>query len=318
MLTAFLNAIDIGNMNQPPAYVNVPPLFVAGVDATDAAYINLRAATDGQARVARDFVEALWVRYHNDADANFETGIRQTFAQRFWEMALTCALRDRGLRVTCPKPGPDNLVVLNQRRVWIEAVCPTPGAPAYGDRVPDQEFNASNMHEVPERQLILRLRGAIRNKYHDQRPKYMDGGLIAADDSYVVAVNGCQLPSAIADTDPPRIVKAVLPIGPPQDVIDRATCKLVESSYAYRRSVTKTNKEEVATDIFLDPAYSGLSAVIYSRLDAGNPPHVLGDDFVLVHNPCATNPLPEGFLKVGREFRAEVHENHFSLRKTRW
>ena len=84
----------------------------------------------------REFVETLWQKYCRYADPQFRREIRTSFNERFWEMSLTCALLDCGLDVSCPKPGPDNLVTHQGIKVWIEAICPGPGAPGMPDSVP--------------------------------------------------------------------------------------------------------------------------------------------------------------------------------------
>ena len=56
------------------------------------------------------------------------------------------------------------------------------------------------------------------------------------------------------------------------------------------------------TDVFLNPQYSGISALISSAADVYNHPAGLGEDFHFIHNALASNPLPKGWLPLGKEY----------------
>ncbi len=66
-------------------------------------------------------------------------------------MYLTCALMEeagqRGYSLRCPKPGPDILLEVNRKRIWIEAVMAT------ADR------------EIAEEKTILRYAQCILEKH---------------------------------------------------------------------------------------------------------------------------------------------------------
>ena len=47
-------------------------------------------------------------------------------------------------------------------------------------------------------------------------------------------------------------------------------------------------------------------------------PDNMGEDFVLIHNPLATNRLPYGFLKVGREYIPYEDNEEYTLKVTNW
>ncbi|HEX9870723.1 MAG TPA: hypothetical protein VGC99_19435, partial [Candidatus Tectomicrobia bacterium] len=77
---------------------------------------------------------------------------------------------------------------------------------------------------------------------------------------------------------------------------------------SFRDSIEKKSGEIVSTNVFLDPEYASMSAVLYSSVDALNRPKVLGSDFILVHNPLARNPLPLGFFAFGVEYWKDNNE----------
>ncbi len=59
---------------------------------------------------------------------------------------------------------------------------------------------------------------------------------------------------------------------------------------------------------FDNPEHSGISAVIYVETDIINSPIVpeeMGDNFTIVLNPHAKNPLPEELLTFGNRWRKE-------------
>jgi hypothetical protein len=274
-------------------------IFQSDISASDLAYINIRNADSPPARLARDFTKELWETYEPYADKNFLQEIGTAFHERFWEMYLTCTLLEIGLSAECPKPGPDVLIKLDNKKIWIEATAPTSGALHNPDRVPDYQFGAA--YEVPEEKLILRIRNAIQEKYQTKYFEYRKD-ILKEDDVYMVAINCWQLPNAKSDRFPPIITRAVFPIGPLQVFLDKKTGDVVDTKYAYRPSIVRSSGTEIKTDIFLDTKFKYLSSVLYSCIDAGNPTKQLGDDFIVVHNPLAINPMPHKLLGRGREY----------------
>lgn len=82
---------------------------------------------------------------------------------------------------------------------------------------------------------------------------------------------------------------------------------LTGTSYKYQEKVIKASGTEIETTFFLNPEYSGISAVIYSCVDVFNYPTEISKAFLLFHNPLATSPLPLGFLKKGYEYWVDEH-----------
>ena len=70
---------------------------------------------------------------------------------------------------------------------------------------------------------------------------------------------------------------------------------------------------QVDTNIFLKPEYKHVSAVMFSNIDVANPTTVMGNDFIIVHNPLALRQLPDDIPKIGREYRAQVSEDTVTL-----
>ena len=287
-----------------------PPLFSPG-DADDRAYCNVRDEVTEHARICKQFSQQLWDRYHPYADDHFLAEIRKDFNARFWEMYLTCTLLDNGPKlgyvVSCSKPGPDALVEHEGQRLWIEATVATDGDPTKPDSaVEDHSGN------VPDEKILFRYANAIDTK-HKKYLLYRDNGIIGKSDTYVIAINGYPLSYRWAEPEIPRILKALFPIGPLEMLIDRKTKMALGTRYQYRPAVKKISGSPVSTEIFLDQQYCGISAILYSCASGYGSSSPLGTDFILVHNPQASQPLPPGFLPCGREYRATAVKEGYEV-----
>ena len=90
---------------------------------------------------------------------------------------------------------------------------------------------------------------------------------------------------------------------------------MVGGGFHHQASISKSNGSEIATDIFLDEKYQGISAILYSCVDLCNRPDKLGQDYIFIHNPFAKNPVKEGLLGVGREATVSIDsEVDYSIR----
>jgi len=297
------------------------PLFSCG-KAEDPAYLNLRNIATPEARAGKEFAERLWAQYHPFADTHFLTEIRRDFHARFWEMYLTCALLQHGQQhsysVCCPKPkktgGPDILVEHGNHRIWIEAVVATDGDATKADSVTKPEL--AQGYTVPDEKMVLRYTTAIYEK-HKKYLEYRSKGIVAADDSYVIAVNGSPLSYRWAQPEIPRILEAVFPIGPIEVTLDRKTAKIVEVGHQFRPIVYKNTGGEVSTEFFVNNQYCGISAILHSYANAymtvlpfaeglvdQQNADQLGIDFLVVHNPTALRPVPHALIAATREYWA--------------
>jgi len=295
----------------------LPALFTPG-DAEDKAYINLRDLADEPHAVAgRAFCERLWRTFHADADPHFLTEIRRDFHARFWEMYLTCALRQRaakrGCQVTCPKSSkgsPDVLLEFEGRRIWIEAVTVTDGDPFKPDA--PVEANRPKPGQIPDEQILLRYTTAIDAKFK-KLLDYRQKGIVDEKDGYVIALNAYPLTFRWAEPEMPRFLKSIYPLGPLQFIIDKKAMKLVETRHEFRDRVAKKSGTTIPTTIFLDKRFAGISAVLHSYANACMKQDPLGLDFLIAHNPLTTQPLPLALLPSDREYTTELGEDECKL-----
>jgi hypothetical protein len=126
-------------------------------------YRNLRNAPAGTVGAEiKEGLEGLWDRYEAYADTDFSKEFVKQVEPRFWEMYLTvCLLASRRkLRPRAELPdakrneGPDICIFKGRRKIWIEAIAPSPGDDKNLDRVPDLFLNADGAaQDMPERQV---------------------------------------------------------------------------------------------------------------------------------------------------------------------
>jgi type I restriction enzyme S subunit len=279
-------------------------------------YRNLVNAETDWLLEARQFCEDLWKVYEPFADKHFLSELRRNFVQRFWEMYLTCVLLEHGLDVSCPKPGPDNLVRSESGRVWLEAIAPSGGDPSKLDVVP--EYQDGVVQQVPDEQVRLRYTGAVQEKFKTRYFHHMSKGIVLEGDSYVVAMNASRINFSRSDLSPPRILRSLFGIGWDTVTFSKDPHVASEWGFELRPGMRKAKGAEVSLQAFLDPEYEALSAVLFSCVDPCNRPLRLGDDLILIHNPMATSPIRPGFLKLGVEYTAKVSDQKVTLHRKIW
>jgi type I restriction enzyme S subunit len=173
---------------------------------------------------------------------------------------------------------------------------------------------------------LLRWTSAIKAKAEaligssdGKQAGYIKSGLVASDDAYVIAVNGCLLrggrfPTLFGISQFPFAAEAVFPIGPYQLRIDRETLEVVDRGHQHRPYVLNKNGARVPAYTFLDPRFNRISAIWAVDLDGGS---AIGNSepMVVVHNPNATSRVPLGFLPADDEYVAVAEGDEFALSK---
>jgi hypothetical protein len=283
------------------------PLF-GNEPAGDMSYINVRAAQDNFMQSARSSCEELWELFEPYADPEFLIEIRNNFDARYWEMYLAAYLIKEGYEICAPKPGPDVGIRYRGCRIWFEATSPTRGAEGHPDQVPDIKYISQGeepkFQEIPNERMLLRYLNSISEKQR-QHALWLAAGVVAPEDSFVVAINPRGLRHEVADGDPPRILQAAYPVGSPYAALDPVTSNVVDTGYLFRDKIKKVLGAEVDTGVFLLRDYDGLSALLCSRVNVVNQPEKMGADFQLVENRRAKAPLPDMFRLKGEFFRIE-------------
>jgi type I restriction enzyme S subunit len=280
-------------------------IFVDGTKATDKTYNIINNEHENNDILSlKSYIEKLWVDYKAYADPDFTQKIKEDFDSRFWEMYLACTLiyKSYPVKKKTKSEGPDILIVEANHSIWLEAIAPTGGADDNLDRVPDMKYGVAT--NVPDEEITLRYCSAINDKIKKYLI-YLEQKIVLPEDSFVIAINSCKIPTAIMDTNnPPRILKTVFPISYWRYKIDKNLHKIVDSRLQYRPNIKKTGGSKISTNIFLNPDYRALSGVLYSRVSIRSDKlEEMGSDFIYIHNPLAVeNRIPEGYFKFGKEF----------------
>jgi len=286
----------------------VPPTY-------DPLYVCL--ATRDDFKKERQWIEDMWIEYQQFADWDFATAFKARFSQRAWELYLGITLHKRwglqpGSKSKRESAGPDFKTIHNTTKgaqtVWIEAIAIEKGdAP---NRVPEMVFN--DVADLPEDQMLLRLTSGLDKKFGDKEGycKYVKRGIVGTDDPYIIAINRSKLEHL--DPQIPLILKCLFRLH--QQILftepKKLDVKATESFWKTRDHITKANGSDtkISTGFFENPEHSGISAVIYVETDIINSPILLeemGNNFIIVLNPHAKNPLPEELLTFGNIWRKE-------------
>jgi hypothetical protein len=295
-------------------------LFRDDIEPHDQTYRFIRDDPGGAE--VKAFVEHLWSFFSPYADANFDTAIAREFHAKFWEMYLAFGLTNQGAKLERissgsqgrrPRRGPDLLLSGLPHRVWIEATVPTDDSAV--DRVPEERFGPHQ--EIPSDALILRYRTCLYDKFK-KLCGYLKDGIVKESDADIIAISSRSLSYSLYEPSPPlipRILQALFPFGPLVARLHRtAEGWGAPIDYSYRDQIEKKSGGPVSTNVFLDPTYDRISAVLFCASDVGHRPPSdaeVGLDFTLIHNPMAKNNIPYRWLKCGRE--CWVEDDHLVI-----
>lgn len=253
------------------------------------------------------------------ADANFTKELCSGSEQRFWsrlsEALLATHLREMGLDLSPSKNGgPDFLLLENGNKIWIEVICPEPtGVPTdWLTSKPNKEFKVITF---PHEQILLRWTSAIKEKAEkllgrpDGTKGYIEKGIVASGDAYVIAVNGCRLSNYTVSalfgiSQFPFAVEAVFAIGPYKITINRETMETIDTGHQHRPMISKHSGAPVPSYTFLDPRFKPISAIwaadVKGQSAIGYP-----EPMAVIHNPNADIRIPTGFLPAHDEYVAK-------------
>jgi len=287
---------------------------------SDEIYNAIREEINPRCKRAKVFIESLWKKVNPFLDSDFSSKLPNEFHQRLWELYMAASVLESGLQLV-PRDsrrnnaGPDICIKTeHNKRIWIEVVTASAGNGA--DAVQGTETGIAR--DVPDDQIKLRLLNSFDEKYRKYK-QYLKDRTVEVGEAYIIALNAARIPSANLEREIPRIVRALLPFGYQILHFDTSSFKIVDSTYGYQGAVEKLSGTKITTTSFLNPDYSGISAVIYSCVDVFNYPSELSSSLLLFRNPLS-NLLPLGLLKKGVEYWVEgtVKRSNCSLKRKSW
>ncbi len=246
------------------------------------------------------------------------SGHKGQLLSRVWESILYKRFSDQAWSVEkLNNGGPDFLLNVENYSVYVEATVPAP------EGLPAKWLNSSicGVKSMPHKEMLLRWTNSLSTKSR----KHLDDikkSHINAKYPFVIAINSCrlsQLPEENGISQWPFAVESVFPIGPLAIPINRETGIAGEMYQSLRFNIhkEKTN-QDIPTDNFLNPEYKHVSALIgcstcFADEETREKFHGFPPMF-LVHNPLATNPLPEGWLPGAIEYSAkETAKDEYTL-----
>jgi hypothetical protein len=233
--------------------------------------------------------------------SEFTSGKKEVVFQRAWEMMIARHLDAQGHRLTTLDEGPDFRFEHNGLTVWVEAVSPEPkGVP--DDWLERPKPNEFKVGDVPHKEVLLRWTAAIKAKW-EKLNVYREKKIVGENDAYVIAINGCQLGAFALHhgvSRYPYAVEAVYALGPVAIPVDKETGNFGKAFVTGRPSIETAKGAPVQTSLFLDPKYSGVSAIIAYSVDRSTEANLPVD---VVHNHFARVRIPERILgSAGEEW----------------
>ena len=290
-------------------------------------YRNLRNAPAGSVGAQiKGGLEELWRRYEPYADTNFCKKFAMQPEPRFWEMYLSVRLlaSRKKLRPRAELPdaerdeGPDICISKGCRKIWIEAMAPSPGDDKNLDKVPDLFLNAGDgLQDMPERHIELRITGALSTKLKAFQ-RYRKNGIIGDNDSCIVAVSAAQFALEAAGEGLSHAVKVVYPFGEEFIELNPHRFEVVRFGHRYSEQIKRANDkgEPILRTAFQDERFADISGLIWSRRSTGN---FLGqaDALVYVHNQVARKPIPRKWVRWAEEFYSIDEGKKLRARKRR-
>lgn len=261
---------------------------------------------DLSCRETKAWLERLWKQYNPYADNQFLEDFRRQFFQRAWELYLGATFLNRGYTLGKHKDhGADfQIIRKDEPSVWIEAIAVNKG---YGiNQVHD--IPEGHFVDVPTDQILLRLTSGLKTK-HDKYLTDLAKQRIKECEPYVIGLDRSSVGYHV-DTYIPNTLKALFGVGIPavQRKVRGASSKRSRVTWTAKFEIERQGRAVVPSIFFEDPDHAGISAVIYSKdqvVDCPRAPDEIGENLVIVHNPYAKNPLPNGFFQFGDEYRAD-------------
>jgi hypothetical protein len=253
----------------------------------------------------REYLDRAWQFFRSLADTHFhdQAQRRGHFESRMWELRLAWTFNQLGFTISTVRPtGPDlKLTTAEGDLVHVEAVAPQPTQ----ELLENERQSILDSAPIPEDAMILRATGVIKEKRESYR-RHRGAGVIAPQDPYIVAISGANISQATMNDEIPWILKPLFGIGECYMSLDFFGRD--DPTFGWQHVPIRATRQgsPIHAGLFADENANEVSAILFSprciecRPESFGKP--CGDDFVLVHNPYAKNPVAVGILPCGVEF----------------
>ncbi|MCB9868565.1 MAG: hypothetical protein H6837_01835 [Planctomycetes bacterium] len=284
---------------------------------------DLRNKFEGLRPDAIERIERMWAEAEPFMDSDFRKQLPGQFEQRVWELYLAFVLLQQGARITPRaervREGPDFRIETSSGLLWVEAVAPGNGTTEDAAPALFGEGSGQWCGFLPDGPIELRYASAIAAKvkrhreYVNEKDSNEKDSIVSADDAFVVALSGSRIDLALVeDEEMPRVVKLLFGIGNDAVRFDLSSSEARAVAYGPtpRRVIAKRSGQEVSSRMFFEEKNESLSGVLFSLASANNFPNEPGRELLFAHNPLAVNPLPSGWLGIGREWYLQLEGRH--------
>jgi hypothetical protein len=242
-------------------------------------------------------LSAMWEKYYPYAARHFLREIKTNFVQRYWEMTTTLAVLDSGYLLRSEDSGPDIVVIDEHGKplAYIECVAPTGGSGADQIKEPDRD-----VFWVPHDDILLRYLSAVQEK-QKRYLSWKEKDLIDPSLPFVIALNSRDIPMAVSESNPPRIVQAFYGVGTAYVQIDYRKTEVARNGYTSKPTTHKRSGSEVKLDGFLSNELQDVSAILFGCLPRNWIPDDPRPEMTIAHNFRARNPLGKGWIEKAGE-----------------
>ncbi|KIQ61101.1 hypothetical protein [Pseudomonas fluorescens] len=255
------------------------------------------------------------------ADRTFEqqltSGQPATYEQRMGELLLADMLWRDGFSLESNDEGPDFFVSKDGKSAWIELHTPDRSG------IPLDYFDLSTpglVKGVPHTEINLRWTTAIDQK-KGQLKKYINSGIVKADQPYIIAVNSrllnpFKMTGINGVSGKPIAVEVLFSVGPVQIQIDRLSGEVVDQFHQHRPFLDKPGTEsKVESDSFHNPDNARISAVL--GVDLLEQVTALGGEHpsALVYNPLATTPIAQRWINAQEHWHCTIEPDSYLVQR---
>lgn len=254
----------------------------------------------------------LYSMYQKCLDKKFvsqaQSDLPASYSELYFCHAVSSRLKFKPTHIS--DEGPD--FYIPELNCWVEIVTATNGLIGSPEYLATPESGV--VFEYPTNKIFLRVSGALTGKFKGAL-RNIEREIITNKHSVVICINGGWLNGDFGRPSHPvggfpLIVQLLYGIGEMSITLSRKTREVIGSGFTVKPTLTKTNKNNIENEFdiayFWNPQNTVISAVIYSyatilsTIDEDR----VGEDFIVVHNAFANNPIPPGAFGCGKEYIA--------------
>jgi len=257
-------------------------------------------------------------------DENFTKDIKipGRFLDKLWELHLCVVLLHNNYDLE-KNPGgkkarPDFCILLpNNNKIWIEAVCPDIGNAKENSVEPLPEMVPgviySHVGNIDEslRPRILRVSSVLEKKFK-KRASYVESGLMKENEPYIIAVNT----SRINHNSPEEMIEQGVLYGMGLIQINLGNSGASRQFTPFQVKKTDAGNKEIPTALFLRPEYKNISGVMFSgtwfSFDSEYK-ETLSSKIYTHFNQNANNLIFSRDIKFGKKFQLKINGDKGTL-----